>query len=161
MTLHILSGLTATAVDAAIAQAVEDHTPGILLGSDKHEVVYTHTVNEDLAGLSVGPIIGEGRPVEVKFDCSAVWHSVASTITRADIKAAVNGGAAAIIATKWGASPATTLGPGMTVVAPDYLLADGSSYVFTVGLWRGAAGTTTWHADSVTKRPITLTVVSR
>jgi hypothetical protein len=157
MTLRLLSGLTATDVDAAIAQAVEDHTPGISLGSATLTTSFTTTNNNAITavtGLSV-VVVGQGRPVEVKIYVPSVIHTTANQILRVDLRA--NGTA---IQSGWVTPPLTTTGPTLTV-AEEMTLTDGESYTFTAAVFFTLAGTMTLFAQASPVRRIRLSVISR
>lgn len=143
-----------TEIDARVAEAVETHTPGILLGSAQRTTAFTSSSNADISTLSV-TINGAGRPVEVSFFCSSVWHSVSGTTVRADLKQD-----GVTINSAFEITSSTALGRSMRVSHITGNLNVGQSYTFTVGAFQGSAGTMTFSASSSPSRPCTLTVKS-
>jgi hypothetical protein len=138
-------------IDAAVEEAVEAHTPGATLGFAERATVFTATANSDIPTLSV-TVIGQGRPVDVRFYCSRAYHSVANTLISARIKR--NG---TIVQEGSILSPVTTGGPSMHVLHTE-TLTNGVSYTYTVQAFQGAAGTMTF---GVTLGPMHLSVTSR
>lgn len=157
-----LTTLVETAADDAVEQAVETHTPGIELASSSRTSNFTttNTVNTNAAGniTSVSiTVVGNGRPVDLRFHCPSVYHTVANTVISAVIMTDNN-----LLNTnnQIGAtvSPLTTSGPSMTIVRRTAALVQGQSYTFTARTWASAAGTTTFVG--ATYCPIQLTATS-
>jgi hypothetical protein len=157
--LSAKNAVSASVVDAAVAEAIEAHTPGIELGFAERTTSFV-SGNADITTFSVGPITGQGRPVDITYFCPAVYHTVANTLNRADLKVSTNGGAAAVVNSGWIMSTATTVGPSMRVTHR-MLFASGSTYTVTVGVFQGTAGTMTWFASASPNRPMQLSVTSR
>lgn len=143
---------TRAAVDAVVEQAVESHTPGIELGYAERATTFTSTTNAAITTLSI-TVTGTGRPIEVTFFCTRVWHSVANTLVAARIrKDSVIMQEGSII------SPLTTAGPSLLVRHIE-TLGVGVQATYDVQVFQGAAGTMTFSAASNTK--MLLTAVSR
>jgi hypothetical protein len=156
MTLRLLSGLTAAGVDAAVAQAVEDHTPGIELGYSERTSNYAAAAGGTITGLSL-TVTGQGRPVDIEFRCKGVFHSAYPT-TAALIDTTIVDASANIIGSSriqvWSASD----GPAVYIKARKVLTAD-VEYVFTVNVSQNTAGTHTFIGSAA--RPIYLMATSR
>lgn len=153
MTLRLLSGLTTAGVDAAVQQAVEDHTPGIELGYSERTSNYAAAAGGTITGISV-TVVGQGRPVDIEFRCKGAYHTVIGTLldtTIVDASANIIGSAR--IQT-WSTSDGPVVG-----IRARKVLTDGVSYTYTVTVSQNAAGTHTFIGSAA--RPIWLSVVSR
>ena len=160
--LRFLSGPTTADVNTAVQQAVQNHTPGIELGSASRTSSITSTATaaagaSALTGLSV-TVVGQGRPVDLRFYCASVYHSVANTLVSVII---VGDGNATGTNNQIGtvASPSTTAGPSMCIMRRTAALTLGQSYTFTVRAWGAAAGTC--NLVSAAYCPTELVVTSR
>ena len=160
-TVAEVSGATAL-VSTLVDQAVQDQAPGIELGYASRTSSITSTATTAagataLTGLSV-TIVGQGRPVDVRFHCAAVYHSVANTLVSIVI---VRDGNVTGADNQMGAvaSPVTTTGPSLAVSRRTGTLVAGTSYTFTVRAWGAAAGTCT--LVSAAYCPTELVVTSR
>lgn len=149
-------------VDTLVEQAVQDHTPGVELGQAARTSSITSTATtaagaSALTGLSV-TVVGQGRPVDVRFYTAALYHSVANTaVSLIIVKDGNATGTDNQIGTAF--SPSTTTGPSVCITRRTATLTDGVSYTFTVRAWGGAAGTTTVVGASFC--PAELVVTSR
>lgn len=150
-------------VDAAVEQAVQDHTPGLELGyaSRTSNFTTTNTVSTNAAGnitsISV-TVVGTGRPVDVRFHCPSVYHSVANTgvsvvLIRDGNTTGADNQIGAVL------SQSTTTGPSLTITRRTATLTAGVSYNFIARAWGSAAGTCTLVGASFC--PIELSVTSR
>lgn len=155
--------LTPAEADLAVEQAVQDHTPGIELGSVQRTANFTttNTVSTSTAGdipsFSIA-VVGEGRPVDLRFHAPAVYHSVANTIVFASIVA--NGSVAGANSQLGGTfSPLTNNGPSLSITHRTGVLTDGVTYTFTLRIWGAVAGTCTLVAAGYC--PIEFTATSR
>lgn len=151
------------AVSFAVEEQVEGHIPGTDLGTVLRATSATSTTTAatdpagDLTGLSV-TVVGQGRPVDVRFHAPGVYHSVANTLVSVILMC--NGevvGTNNQIGTE--NSPRTDNGPSMSISRRTGILTTGTSYTFSVRLWGAAAGTSTLVAASFC--PIELAVTSR
>lgn len=153
MTLRILQGLTAAGVDAAVAAAVEAHTPGIELGYAERTSNYAVTSGGAIAGLSV-TVTGQGRPVDIEFRCRGVFHTTIGTL----LEATIVDGSSNIYGSAKAQTFSTADGPVIGVRSRK-ILTNGQSYTLTVNIAQNTAGTMTWMGSSA--RPMWLSVVSR
>jgi hypothetical protein len=151
-----------TMVATLVEQAVQDHTPGIELGYASRTSNITSTATTAagataLTGLSV-TVTGQGRPVDLRFHCAAVYHSVANTLVSIVI---VRDGNVTGADNQMGAvaSASTSTGPSLAVARRTATLVAGTPYTFTVRAWGAAAGTCT--LVSAAYCPTELVVTSR
>lgn len=153
----------AAMVATLVQQEIENHTPGIDLGSTTRTsnamsttVVSTNAAG-DIANLSLN-ITGQGRPVDVRFHAPGVYHSTANALVSVILICNNNvNDTNNQIGTE--NSPLTNNGPSMSITRRTGVLAAGASYTFKVRLWGAVAGTSTLVAASFC--PIELTVTSR
>lgn len=150
-------------VSTLVEQAVQDHTPGIDLGVASRTSNFTTTAvaSSDTAGnipSLVLNVVGQGRPIDIRFHCPSVRHSVANTTVSAVI---IRDGNVTSADNQIGAvkSASTTDGPSMTIVRRTGVLVAGTPYVFNVRVWGAAAGTCTLVGAAYC--PIELTATSR
>lgn len=151
------------AIGDAVAAAVEGHTPGIDLGSAVRTTNFTTTAaaSSDAAGTLPGfsvTVVGKGRPVDLRFHCASVRHSVANTAVSVVLirDGNVTGADNQIGAVK---SASTTDGPSLTIVRRTGVLLDGVSYTFTARAWGAVAGTCTLVGASFCPIQMTATAV--
>lgn len=151
-------------VTTLVEQAVQDHTPGIELGSASRTSAFTTTnitAGNGSLGLITGltvTITGSGRPVDVRFTAPAVYHSVANTFVGVSINAG-NPLAANNATFASSQSTLTNNGNALEATLRTATLNDGQSYTFQVNVWGAAAGTSTLAAAAY--GPIQLVVTSR
>lgn len=133
------------AVDTAVTQAVQDHTPGIELGAVLRTSNFTTTNTSsgsaagDIPSFSIA-VVGKGRPVDIRFFAYAAYHSVASTGVAAVL--CVNGSPTSANSQIGSViSPSTSNGPSLNINHRTGVLTDGVTYTFTVRVWGLAAGT--------------------
>lgn len=154
MSLRLLGGGSGTTdVSAAVAEAVEAHTPGIELGYAERTTSFTSTVNALISGLSV-TVIGLGRPVDVEFYCAQATH----TVNGAFVQGVLIYGGGTQIQGHGEIISNTTLGRPVHIKTR-MLLPDGVSYMFSVNTTMANAGTATWLGSA--SRPMWLAVTSR
>lgn len=150
-------------VTSLVEQAVQDHTPGIELGYFQRASNFTTTNTSssstagNITGMSV-TIVGQGRPVDLRFHCCSVYHSVANTPVSAVI---IRDGNLTGADNQIGGviSQSTTTGPSLMMTRRTNTLTLGVSYTFTVRVWSSAAGTATLVGAAYC--PIELTITSR
>lgn len=154
----------AAMVSSLVLQEVQDHTPGIDLGTASRTSAFTTTnttAGNGSLGLITGltvTITGTGRPVDVRFTAPAVYHSVANTFVGVSINAG-NPLAATNATFASSQSTLTNNGNGLEATLRTPALNVGQSYTFQVNVWGGAAGTCTLAAAAY--GPIQLAVTSR
>jgi hypothetical protein len=162
MGLRLYPQASPASIDAAVEEAVEAHTPGIELGYASRTTTYTTTSTVTgasavtITGLSV-TVTGQGRPVDVRFYCPSVYHSVANTF----VGASVNTGNPVGVNANLMAQQSTLVNNGPSILI-DYrtgILTLGASYTFQVSVWGAVAGTSTFVAASYC--PMELSVTSR
>jgi len=135
----------------AIAAAFEAQ-PGVELGYASRDTAFTTAANAEIPLLSV-TVVGKGRPVDVEFYCSRLYHSVNGTFMQLRLlRNSIQIQQAADVV------PATTAGSSFNP-RQRIVLTDGVSYTFTAYVQLGAPGTATVEAQG--DRPMWLSVVSR
>lgn len=151
------------AVAVAVEEQVEGHVPGTDLGTVQRGSNATSTTTAatdaagDITGLSV-TVVGQGRPVDIRFHAPGVYHSVANTLVSVILMC--NGEVVGLnnqIGTE--NSPLTNNGPSMSISRRTGILTFGTNYTFSVRLWGNAAGTSTLVGAAFC--PIELAVTSR
>lgn len=157
MSLRLLGGGTSAAdITAAVAEAVEGHTPGILLGYSERTTSDVRTTGGAITGVSV-TVVGQGRPVDIEARVTKGFHSAAN----APMTFAIMWGTVCIASDEQNSFSTTT---GRAFYCKRTMtLTDGVSYTFTLAVAHGLAGTMTWYADdtATNKRPMHLAVTSR
>lgn len=154
-----LSQLT-TEVDNAVADAASVQMAGLELAYAESTVDFTSTDNATLNTRITGmvfDIVGRGRPVEIKFFCPDVFHSVTEGpitffLVVDDLPLNTTGQIVTAI------TPGTTAGEP-SIMERRLVLADGVSYNFKVGMFLQVAGT--GHAKGDPSAPMYLTATSR
>lgn len=144
-----------TALETALAAALDGHVPGSDLGTAELTSDFTTTnisttnVSEALNGgcipLFSVTVVGTGHAVDVEFYAPQVRHSVATQWVAGYF--IVNGVAqGATGQTSMTSAQTATVGRPLRVSRP-FVLEDGVSYTFKVGIAGGGAGTSTVDAD--------------
>lgn len=155
----VTSVYTKTAADAATNEAIGDaldtYTTGASLGSAERLTSVTATAVSlaaavDVTGLTVGPIVGTGRPAELELILPSLVHSVAGT--QVSVVLIANGNFN-LPQSQYGildTGSVTTAGQGGGgIVKRQVTLASGVSYTWTVRLFAyNVAGTITASAAS-------------
>lgn len=146
---------------ALIDDAFEGYVPGTELLYAERLTPFATTATvigtaANVTGLS-GTVIGKGRPVAIDVDLSGLYHSIANTGVLAYL--AVNG---VVLTTPYGLlevgglSPVTNSGPAHKMTRR-LVLADTVSYLFQVGIYGGAAGTSTLSGAAYQANSLTVT----
>lgn len=149
-------------VSTLVQQAVQNHTPGIDLGTVARTTAVTSTATTvtaatAISGLSVS-ITGQGRPVDLRFFAPIVYNSgganvaVSAMILRNGDPVSTDNQLGSVY------SPATNLGPALTIVRRTAPIAVGAAVTFTVRLWT-PSGTANILPSAT--YPIELSVTSR
>lgn len=152
----------AAMVSTLVQQEVENHTPGILLGSSTRTTLVTSTATTAalataIANLSV-TITGKGRPVDVRLFAPIVWNSVGANVACSAM--IVRDGNPNSTDNQFGSaySPATNTGPSLLVARTTNPLVDGTQYTFTARLWTPSGQANILPGVNF---PLELTVTSR
>lgn len=133
--------------------------PGIELGFAEAFTAFTTTSaaypGTIISSLTVGPIIGQGRPVDVDFYAPGAFHTTANAgvsgyILINDVALTAGGQVASAY------SPSTTNGPPL-IVRRRTILTTGTSYTFKVGIFGGVAGTSTVNAANFAAMQLSVT----
>jgi hypothetical protein len=149
-------------VDEAVEQATQDHIPGVELGYASRTTTYTTTSTVTGASAVTIPgvtatVVGQGRPVDVRFYAPSVYHSVANTFVGASVNTGNPVGVNANLMVQQ--STAVNNGPGILIEYRTSILTLGVSYTFQVSVWGAAAGTSTFVG--ATYCPIELAITAR
>lgn len=147
-------------VAALVAAELASYQPGleIAYGERTTSATSTQTVPNaagTISGLTSGVVTGVGRPVDVRFHCSAAWNSVANKHSFASLM--VNGGAGG--SANASHSPIATNGIGLPFTRR-MVLTDGVDYTFTVALYTESGGGTVTAFASATY-PMSISVTNR
>lgn len=154
---------TGGAVAVAVEEQVEGHVPGTDLGTFQRPSNATSTTTAvtdaagDITGMSV-TVVGQGRPVDIRFFAPGVYHSVANTLVSVII---ICNGDVLNTNNQLGTerSHLTNNGPSVAITRRTGVLTAGVSYTFKARLWSAAAGTSTLVGAAYC--PIELAVTSR
>lgn len=155
--------LTGAAVKNVVDTAINAHTPGVELGYASRATNFT-TTNTNLTSVAGAiptltlSVVGQGRPIDLRFYAATVYHSVANTIVNAVI---VENGVALSSDNQIGAtiSPQVANGPSMGITRRTGILTSGTTYTYTVQVAGAAAGTVTMVGAAYC--PIELSATSR
>lgn len=165
VTIDAAQAAVAALVQDAVEQAVEQHTPGIDLGSKSYDTTFTTTNTDlfstagDIAAIAIS-VVGQGRPIDVEFFAPKVQHSVAGESVNVSITVdgspfSVYGSTLATVQTPAGLDDS----PGLYARRRTLALLDGVTYVFGARIYGSAAGTCSLYGASF--GPIELNVTSR
>ena len=153
-----------SAVPPAVAEAVEAHTPGMELGYASRTSTFTTTnitpgnIAGQIPGLSI-TLVGQGRPIDLRFTAGGVWHSVANAAVSVFISQSVPAGVLTNNILGATRSTLTNSGPSLEISRRTAPLTVGVTYTFIVVVSGAVAGTSSMFG--ATYSPIEFVATSR